>query len=543
MRALRALLLLLVAIALAGAACSSTEATDASSGAGAPAPAATPAGKCDIERPAPPEVEPVAGVEGDYTMTSFDGTEIRLHWYPLDREAPTILMGPGWSQPGATKDSGTGLFGDSPISVLQEQDYHVLTWDPRGFGESTGTITVDSATAEGKDVQRIVDWVATRPGVQLDRPGDPRFGMVGGSYGGGIQLITAAIDCRVDAIVPTIAWHSLSTSLYKAGTVKLGWSQLLYTAAAGRNLDPHITSAYESGRDRGVVAPEDRRWFRSRGPDALVRRITAPTLFIQGTVDTLFTLDEAVTNYGILRDEKVPTSMLWYCGGHGVCLADPGDEARVAEATNVWLRRYLRGDTATDTGPRVEVLDQRGDRYTATDWPIATAMRLRAEGSGSLELVENGGAGPATPKTGSTNPIGSAAAGITPARAENAVNVEIRATSAGTSVGAPRLTIVYSGTTPPGDRPTRVFAQLVDDETGLVLGNQITPIPVVLDGATHRLRIPLEMIGHTFAEGQSVTLQIVGNTVAYAPPRFGGAIEFTKIAIELPIAKGLTPVD
>ena len=54
------------------------------------------------------------------------------------------------------------------------------------------------------------------------------------------------------------------------------------------------------------------------------QRIRIPTLLIQGTVDTLFTLDEAVTNYRILRANKVPTKMIWFCGGHGACLTDPG---------------------------------------------------------------------------------------------------------------------------------------------------------------------------------------------------------------------------
>ena len=80
--------------------------------------------------------------------------------------------------------------------------------DPRGFGDSTGLAEVDSPAFEAKDVSRLIDWVATRPGVELDAPGDPRMGMVGGSYGGGIQWVTAAQDCRIDAIVPTISWHS-----------------------------------------------------------------------------------------------------------------------------------------------------------------------------------------------------------------------------------------------------------------------------------------------------------------------------------------------
>jgi ABC-2 type transport system ATP-binding protein len=543
----RRTIVLFAALILVAAACSSSDTT---SGADAPDATAADTGSpsrstsrpCRPDRPAPPEVRPVEGVAGDFTMVSFDGTEIRFHWYPLDGEAPTILMGPGWGQPGATADSGTGLFGDSPVGALRDEGYHVLTWDPRGFGQSTGTITVDSASAEGKDVQRLVDWLATQPDVALDRAGDPRFGMVGGSYGGGIQLVTAAIDCRVDVIVPTIAWHSLATSLNKSDTVKLGWSGVLYSAAAGRDLDPHITSAYESGRADGVVSEPDRRWFRSRGPGALVRRITAPTLLIQGTVDTLFTLDEAARNYRILREQEVPTAMLWYCGGHGVCLTEAGEPERTTEATNRWLQRWLREDTAVDTGPRVEILDQLGTRHTAPDWPLRTTEPLRGEGSGTLDLADGGGAGPAVAKDGSTNPVDSVAGGLTPAEAAPAVEVPVTADRDLVSAGAPTLTLTYSGTTPDGTRPTRVFAQLVDDATGLVLGNQITPVPVRLDGRTHRVRLPLEMIGHSFTAGQTVTLQLVATTVAYAPPRLGGSVDFDRIVIELPVPQELRPL-
>ena len=495
---------------------------------------------CRQRRPEPPEVVPVLGIDHDLTMTSFDGSKIRLHWYPLDRKAPTVLMGPGWGQAGATADSGSGLFGDSPISEIQDQGYHVLTWDPRGFGESTGTVTVDSADAEGRDMRLILDWLAAQPDVTLDAKTDPRVGMVGGSYGGGIQLVTAAIDCRVDAIIPTIAWHSLSTSLDKAETVKIGWSNVLYSAASQRDLDPHITSAYQSGRTKGVVSSQDREWFTSRGPGDLVRKIKIPTLFIQGTVDTLFTLDEAVTNYRILRSNKVPTAMLWYCGGHGVCLTDAGDAKRAQAATNAWLRRWLRRDASVATGPRVDIIDQHGARFTAADLPLASGGTLSADGLGTLRLTEDGGSGPVVTRPKSTNPVDGVAAGITPARATNAVDVKITATTGGTSAGAPKLTLTYSGTAGAGDRPTRVFAQLVDDTTGVVLGNQVTPIKVELDGAEHSTSVPLEWISHTLAPGESVTLQLVATTVAYSAPQLGGRIEFTKVHVELPIAKGLT---
>jgi ABC-2 type transport system ATP-binding protein len=85
-----------------------------------------------------------------------------------------------------------------------------------------------------------------------------------------------------------------------------------------------------------------------------------------------------------------------------------------------------------------------------------------------------------------------------------------------------------------------VFAQLVDDATGLVLGNQVTPIKVTLDGTAHRLSLPLEVVAFTGRPGAHVTLQLVATTVAYAAPRLGGTITFDKIDIRLPVAAVLT---
>ena len=195
---------------------------------------------------------PVPGSTSDWNLTSFDGTIIRLHWFPVAgataaHPAPTILMGPGWGEAGDTDTTGTssGLFDFVTIRQLWNNGYNVLTWDPRGLGQSGGSAEVDSPAVEGRDMERIISWVATRPGVQLDRPGEPRLGMVGVSYGAGIQLTTAAVDCRVDAIVPTWSWHSLATSLDKGNITKNGWSGLLYAALAGSPIDPHLVVAHQ----------------------------------------------------------------------------------------------------------------------------------------------------------------------------------------------------------------------------------------------------------------------------------------------------------
>ena len=229
--------------------------------------------------------------------------------------------------------------------------------------------------------------------LRLDVAGDPRLGMVGASYGGGAQFIAAGTDCRVDAIVPIIAWNSLDTSLFKGGVPKLGWANFLLLAAqfGGGTLDPTITRAAATANSTGTFTDADAQWFIERGPADVVDDIGVPTLIIQGTVDGLFTLDEAVANYTTLRTAGTEVAMLWYCGGHGICLTAEGDTDVVAASAIAWLDRYVRGDSTAAPVAGFATVDQFGTVHTAAELPVADAAPLVASGSGTLDLVETGG--------------------------------------------------------------------------------------------------------------------------------------------------------
>lgn len=134
--------------------------------------------------------------------------------------------------------------------------------------------------------------------------------------------------------------------------------------------------------------------------------------------------------------------------------------------------------------------------------------------------------------------------GFTTAEAENAVEVTLGPDEVDQILlGAPLLTLTYSGTVADGEGVTRVFAQLVDDETGLVLGDQVTPVQVTLDGATHTAEVELEVVAHDLRAGSTVRLQVVATTVAYATPRLGGSVTFDSVEVSVPTTTKATKVE
>lgn len=488
----------------------------------------------------------VHGVRSDFNLTSFDGTIIRIHWFPDPsadgRARPTVLMGPGWGSSGDTDTSQAGIQGALSIAQLWRGGFNVLTWDPRGFGQSTGSAEIDSPNDEGRDVSAMINFVARQRGVELERPGVPRVGMVGESYGGGIQFAAAERDCRIDAIAPTIAWHSLGTSLDKNQTPKSGWGNILAGVSSTAKLDPKINSADREMDTTGVIDAQNVAFFESRGPAQFLSKVRVPTLILQGTVDDLFTLDEGIANYRALHRQGTTVSMAWFCGGHGVCLTNPGSAIEVGPLSLAWMQRYVAGETSVQVLKGFAFVDQKGTSYAAPSYPLPSGAPIVATGSGALALKAEGGSGPPAvkPNAQAANVVDAVANNVTPGPAANALNITVPVSRAAVVVGAPKLSMTYSGTVAPGTRPTRVFAQLVDPATGIVLNNQITPIPVTLNGRSHTVTFPLETVGYTTNAGASLELQLVATTVAYVTPRLGGTIQFSRVKVVLPTVKGLS---
>ncbi|MDQ2706603.1 MAG: alpha/beta fold hydrolase [Actinomycetota bacterium] len=175
---------------------------------------------------------------GQSGIVSLDATL----YLPPNIPAPAVLVAHGF---GGSKESV-----DLDARELASRGFVVLAWSARGFGRSTGQIALDSPDAEVADGSRLLDYLATRPEVLLDRPGDPRVGVTGASYGGALSLLLAGYDKRVDAIAPVITWNDLGQSLFpnaasatplptdtpargafgSDGVFKRGWASMFFSA-------------------------------------------------------------------------------------------------------------------------------------------------------------------------------------------------------------------------------------------------------------------------------------------------------------------------
>jgi ABC-2 type transport system ATP-binding protein len=490
-------------------------------------------------------------------VTSFDGTQISTNFFPAiltgtppANGSPTILNGPGLAMAGATSPT------DPFVAAFRSQGYNVVTWDPRGEFDSGGVLQLDSPQFEGRDVSQLITWVGGKPGVEIDHAAnpdtgalvDPRIGMVGVSYGGGIQLVTAANDHRIDAIAPGWSWNSLPGSLYPDDAFKTAYSALLLLGlvTTGATINDQIYGGIITGALLGVLTPSQIALLAASGPSITVSNITAPTLLLSGTVDVLFPLEQSVLNANYLTTPNGPmdlpatTKVIWYCGGHGSCLPGQGnpsaDDAWVLGETVNWMNVYVKGNGTGPTGPVFEWSDQNGDYWYSSNLPSATDFNnpdatITSTGTGQLLPIIPiiGGSGPQT-LVALPYSLGDGAV------ANNAVTIPLtNPVGVGDDpipvVGAPTLTMHYSGI----GTSKHVYAQIVDKDTQLVVGNVVTPIPVTLDGTDQTVTVPLNDIAYTLGDTSHLELQIVTSATPYLNLTEFGYINVGDVSLDLPV--------
>ena len=224
---------------------------------------------------------------------------------------------------------------DATVQRWLDAGYGVLSFDQRGFGESGGHAHVENPAYEGIDVQKMIGVVASQDWVQLDGPGDPRLGAIGGSYGGGYQFVGAFTNLMTkgkpifDALAPEITWFDLTESLSPQGVSRTEWAAALSAAslqsdALPPNVYKALVEAAATGNwpDGSVPGTENlNTFFEKNGPKWHVsqeRQLNIPVLFGQGATDTLFPLEQGLQNWSkaISKSARSRSIFIAYNGGH-----------------------------------------------------------------------------------------------------------------------------------------------------------------------------------------------------------------------------------
>jgi putative CocE/NonD family hydrolase len=537
-----------------------------------------------------------AAAKGQYTVTALkftvrtggrdcavDADLYRPAGVDRAHPAPAVLATNGFG--GSKSDGSTDAIG----RAFAQRGYVGLVYSGLGFGKSGCLISLDDPDIDGTAASGLVDFLAgTRAAddgtradfVTLDEGGDPRVGMIGGSYGGAIQLATAAVDHRVDALVPMVTWNDLAYSLDPnnavgggsvPGAFKWRWTNGFYLMGERRpltvpGLDParvgsltcvHFVSkacamirTLNSGRYPARATADLLGYARSVSPVSYLDRVEAPTLLVQGQADSLFNLNEATATYRTLRARGTTAKMIWQSWGHsggtaaGELDLSQGDleSSYVGRRIAAWFDRYLRERQNVDTGPAFayyrDWITDPADAYATAEQLPSLGEKLYLSGDGKLvddrvKVVRGSRdyANRLVPTSHSENSL-SGMTGLPDPAPYDTPGTHLGWTGAPLTrttdvVGVPKAILKVASPAArrvqnSGDAADRLvlFAKLYDlapDGTATLVHRLVAPVRV--PDVTKRFTVTLPGIVHRFAKGHRLRFVIAASDDAYTGNR------------------------
>ncbi|GAC1340804.1 MAG: hypothetical protein NVSMB29_10260 [Candidatus Dormibacteria bacterium] len=289
-------------------------------------------------------------------------------------------------------------------TALASNNYVVLSYSGLGFGNSGGgcKISLDDPNFDGQAAKQIIDYLTlgatpAAPDVLMDTKGAV-VGMIGGSYGGGVQFSTAVQDQRIRAIVPIITWNDLAYSLAPdnnapslvfpdspPGVIKYQWVQLFFSVGFVEPILNPTFSSIPPPQTAPVFAPPCGGFlpavcaayldtltngYPSQATLDLLRHASLvgfgpgpnkpAVMLMQGEADTLFNLDEAVANYNAYKASGSPVKLVFQSWGHSNSKPVAGEFSTTDPTASYegnliknWFDHYLKL-SGVSTGPEVE---------------------------------------------------------------------------------------------------------------------------------------------------------------------------------------------
>ncbi len=304
-----------------------------------------------------------------------DGSRLRMTVYQprlkAGQTAPLLIHAHGYSlgrMPRPLSIYGQLLVAGEACLRAWHAGYWVISYDQRGQGDSEGRVSMMDLDKEPQDVSKIIDWAEANLALRRDM-GIAQIGMIGESYGAGVQLTASVLDPRLRALVPLTSWYDLDQALFPQGVPKTDWLTFLGFVSYVR-MPLHMDSAMTHGTLQEIFGSGDPALHRRLRQNSLAAHCAgeegpqADALLIQGMRDVLFPFNQALETRDCFlrhgRDVRLiavehghlmlgsqfspGVSMpLWHMQPRIRC---DGQVYLTADIIHDWLDGKLRGDSA-----------------------------------------------------------------------------------------------------------------------------------------------------------------------------------------------------
>ena len=508
---------------------------------------------------------------GPFSATDLNPVSLDANLYlPEQTPAPAVVIAHGF---GGDKNGA-----QSQAESLTQAGFVVLTYSARGFGESTGLISVNSPQFEVADARALIDFLSTRSEVALDTDGDPRVGFTGGSYGGALSLMVAGYDNRVDALASDITWNDLETSLFGqsvSGSDQLGaykdlWTGFFFSVGltnpdgsvteCGR-FSPDWCKAYTESAASASVTPANAALMLASSPITITDKITVPALISGGQADSLFPLAQTNANAEQIKSANpdTPVSVLWHGMGH-----DGGinERERLESLITQWFQKYLLNSDipvasafeVTLPSGAISTQNTRPDAVVLTDTSYPGLFGSETEPVGLAgppqKILSPAGASPATitslPGIGGAiaGNLGSLVGSAFPGQSAYFQTAPLEATTQ--VIGSSRVQLTFSSASPVTDAVFFASLQVVAANgratipQGLVAPirfDQLGPSPTTVT-------VDLPAVALSANAGDSLRLVVSTTDMAYRMPLDQRiySVELASPLVDLPLVPTLTQV-
>jgi pimeloyl-ACP methyl ester carboxylesterase len=276
-------------------------------------------------------------------FTEVDGIKIHLEVINTHPEAPTLVFIPG-----------TAIYGlcySELLSKIAGKGFNVVTFDPRGHGQSGGTRGDYTVAEIMRDAEQVVTYAIKRF--------NPEVSLMGSSQGGIVAFYLAAKDDRLRSVIcqniadlsaPEAVQLSKNPLLFRyirRVLTKRGHllPKLQIPISAHINLDKMPVKHFGTARKFMEMDPYCLKSISLRALKSLahspmpkpVEQINTPILVMQGTADHIFPVTYIQTLFNKLNGEK--KLRLFEGRSHGLVHEEPEG---VAEETATWMRQFAK---------------------------------------------------------------------------------------------------------------------------------------------------------------------------------------------------------